>query len=487
MRENAKAAALLFVLGLQPAWGADFELRYGFDALARSQSLVRAFNYLSLMHEVRPGLRFGQSLYSAAAGDGGGMFTGGFEISQRFPLSTGAALEIGGFLGGGGGVRIVAGDGLMSRANVTYIQPLGRDWAGTVGLSYTKISGSPISSPALSFGISKNLTMALQGGHDRPYQGPAAAVRVVAVKPMARSFLPLNSKRRDGTDLQAVQLLGAELVFSVPEHRNRAVFLQGSAAVAGNGEGYAEWQLGHRWMSRPDGFRAFAELAAGFGGGGGVDTGSGAIGSAGVGFAVPLPAGLEVEIGAAAVAALDSEFAVIAPFLRGVMNFGASAQQQQAAGIGTTGSQRKLQLSMGSTLQFSHPGFRNPRSIGTADPLLIETSLDLFLTDQSYFTINAATVIAGDAGGYAVGQFGFGYEFPLNDRWTLAAEASLGAAGGDGVDTGGGFIVGGRLEIDYAMDSGNRLSVGIGKLHSRGGARPKTLQVSIKVPFTTYH
>ena len=481
----AAAIAVGTVFAAASAASEPFEMRYDFQLLTRDQSEISALNRFSLFREVAPGLRFGTTLYSAAGGDAGGMFTGGFELAGRATLGPRTSLELGGFLGGGGGVHVVEGDGFMAAANLALIQRIAGSWSGTLGVSYIYIDGSEISSPAVTFGLAKDLDFALSGGHGRPSDAPENGAPVFAVKPLARAFIPLNSQRRDGSDLDPMRLLGGELSFGLPNRPNDRVFVQASAAVDGDGEGYAEWLLGYRWGWTLGRLQAFTDLGLGYGGGGGVDTGSGVLGTAGLGVALPLMRGFNLEVGASAVAALDGEFAVIAPFVGGSIDLGGANGRFRDSPDGIAA--RHWQLTLGTSVQRSNADFRKVDFIGMGDPVLIETALDLFLNQWTYFTLNAQTVVAGRAGGYAVGQLGLGREFPLSERWIASAEGFVGAAGGDGVDTGGGLIFGGRVELDYLLANGNRLSAGIGSFASRGGASPVTGHFGIKIPFTTYH
>ena len=55
-----------------PLEAAPIEFRYGLDVFTESQGTLDALQSISVMREIRPGLHFGQTLYSAAAGDAGG-------------------------------------------------------------------------------------------------------------------------------------------------------------------------------------------------------------------------------------------------------------------------------------------------------------------------------------------------------------------------------------------------------------------------------
>lgn len=468
------------VLAVSGARAERFELRQGFDMFARAQSPITSLHSLSLLHEVRPGLYFGQSLYSAAGGNGGGLFIGGFEVLKRLPLSERISLEFGGFIGGGGGAEVVIGDGLMSRVHATVLAYFADGLAGFVGVSYIDITGSPISTPALSFGVTTGVDYALSAGHHAPGRLPASGLVISAFKPLARTYFPVSSTGRHGLPIGQMYLLGAEVSFANPEHDSREVFMRAAGAVAGDGAGYAEWLLGYRWLTRGERFRLFGELGAGFAGGGNVDTGGGLIGAAGLGFSARLFGNVEAELGVSAVAALDGDFRALAGFARTVLRFGNGTQPSHAP-------PRHWQLSLGMAAQLEHPGYRRPGASLSGSPILAETSLDLFLTEQIYLTGNAQTVMLGNAGGYAVGLFGFGYEQGLGARWALSGEVYVGAAAGGGINTGGGLIAGTKLELDYALSEGLKLSVGAGKMISLGDASPVTLHFGIKLPFTTYH
>jgi hypothetical protein len=278
-------------------------------------------------------------------------------------------------------------------------------------------------------------------------------------------------------------LMGFEASFAHSPEALTETFFQATGAVAGDGEGYADVQAGYRWKTSANGIRAFADVAAGFGGGGDVDTGGGLIASAGVGVAIPIFRGFEAELGANYTTALDGDLDVITPYIRTSLAFGGN---KKTSGLG---SPRRWQLSLGVTQQQEHDGLRKPGATQSGSPLLTETALDLFLTDRVYFTGNAQTVVLGEAGGYAVGLLGLGYAQPLGDKWTLSAEGYLGAAGGGGIDTGGGLMGGGRLELDYKLSDTLAISGGIGMLKSlrREAAKPVTLHLGFKTYFTTFH
>ncbi len=479
MKQLLTALTFSCLLGAQ-AQSAPIEFRYGVDVFAESQGTLDALQSISAMTEIAPGLHFGQTLYSAAAGDAGGLFVGGFELLKRWQIGNKAQLEFGGFIGGGGGAALVGGDGLMTRAHISLRRHLFGNISGTLGISYVDISGSPISTPALSFGLSRDTDFAFVGGHLD--SGVSTGRVLLAVKPMVKQFHTSSNRTRSGRALKTMTLVGVEASYAASPSARHETFLQATGAIAGDGEGYADIQVGYRWKTAATGLRAFADVAAGFGGGGDVDTGGGLLASIGAGVAIPIARGFEVEFGAQATSAVDGDLTAIVPYMRTSLTFGAKNRPYQTP--------QHWQLSMGLTLQSPNNGFRKPGVATTASPTLIETSVDLFVGKHLYLTGNAQTVAGGHAGGYAIGLMGLGYEFPLGNRLSASVEGMLGAAGGGGVDTGGGLVAAAKLELDYAINDKVALSAGIGKmetLRGNGGAKPVTFHLGLKTRFTTFH
>ena len=481
MKKLLTALTFGCLIGTQ-AQSAPLEFRYGLDVFAKTQGTLDAFQSISAMREIGNGLHFGQTLYSAAAGDAGGLFVGGFELAKRWQIGDRTQLELGGFIGGGGGAALVGGDGLMTRANISLRRHLFANVSGSLGVSYVKISGSPISTSALSFGLSRDTNFAYAGGHVN--SGVNEGRVMIAVKPLVKQFHPSSNRTRSGRTLGTMTLVGFEASFAASPSARNETFIQTTGAVAGDGEGYADIQVGYRWKTASTGLRAFAEVAAGFGGGGDVDTGGGFIASVGVGAAVPVLRGLDLEFGAQATTALDGDLTALVPYVRTSLSFGAKKSRPYQ-------KPRHWQFSMGLTSQSPNPGYRKPGVTATASPVLIESSADLFVGKHLYLTGNAQTVAGGHAGGYAIGLMGLGYEIPLNNRWTVSVEGMLGAAGGGGVDTKGGLVAAAKVEVDYAINDKLAISAGIGKMQTLrgggGGAKPVTFHLGLKTRFTTFH
>ena len=121
-----KIAAFLTLISVQSATA--LEIESDFDYLRSPKTTITGLHRLFVGIPVGENLSFGQSLYSGAAGDGGGAFFWGFEGVKRLPITPRWNLAFSGFLGGGGGAGQVVGDGTMSRVGGTVEYALTSNW-----------------------------------------------------------------------------------------------------------------------------------------------------------------------------------------------------------------------------------------------------------------------------------------------------------------------------------------------------------------------
>ncbi len=482
-------SACLLILGLGTLARAEtLDVRAGFDYLVRDQSAVDGFQYSTVAFELLPDFYLGETVYSAYAGDAGGLYLGGFEAYRRFHFNETTSVDVGAFIGGGGGAIVVLGDGLMTKAQVTLNHQFASGFMAHVGGGWTRITGSSINTPHLTFAVSRPLELSVDKGHQRP-RAVGSGLIVSSVKGMARVYFPLDSARRDNPgEMEMMGLAGGEITVRDLANENLEFFFAAMGAAYNDGAGYAEWLAGPRYYTRPlagGRLRAFADVGIGTSGGGDVDTGGGLVAAASAGVDLKVGGGFHVETGIMGIAAMDGDFRAAAAFLRGALRF----DDPQSASHGVDGTTtRHWRFSTGLSYQAAHDGFRPPGHQFTGgDPVLIESGIDLFFGEHFYFNGSGYTVMYGDAGGFAMGTVGVGYELPLGDDWALAAEGFVGAAAGGGIATGGGLIGGGKLELDYRLNDGLTLSVGAGKWYSLGSASPWTLHGGVKIPLTSYH
>ena len=90
----------------------------------------------------------------------------------------------------------------------------------------------------------------------------------------------------------------------------------------------------------------------------------------------------------------------------------------------------------------------------SSDLSLVGLKIEKFLTESVYLTGQAQGAFTGDAGGYAVGLIGAGWEIPLRKdrRLSLNVELAAGAAGGGGVDVAGGAVIQPQLGLTWRLN-----------------------------------
>ena len=462
---NLRTAAALLCLAA-PASAEGLVFRLGLDSLSYNQSAIEGISGMSLFAVNKRGYYVGESIYSAALGQGGGFFVGGIEFGKTTQIGERFFWDASLFIGGGGGASQVPGDGLMLRPQLHFGANLGNARLGA-GVAWTRVSGSAISSPSFGITLSRPLDLAINE--------TAGGVELAQMRVRYRPYIPLGSVKRNGQPLQMMHMIGAEIIFA--QSGGRESFIAAQGAVAGDAEGYADWQLGQRYTLGQRALRAYGEAAVGIGGGGAVETGGGLIASVGAGLRWQ-PGRLGVELGVSAITSITGDFLVISPVLNIGLAFGGGGREST-----------EWQISTGLTQQFPNAGFRKSGVVNSGAPLMIDTKIDLFLSDNIYMSGQAYTALAGGAGGYQIGLIGLGYRLKLAPRWSLSGEAFVGAGGGAGVDTKGGLLLAYGLDLDYALSERLLLTVGAGQVRTLqgGGMAPLTANIGFKVPFTTLH
>lgn len=463
-----KIAVCLSLISTQPAVA--LEVESDVEYLTSPKTTIKALHRLFVGVPVGESMSFGQSIYSGAHGDGGGAFFWGFEGVKRFSTSQRTQLAFSGFIGGGGGASQVVGDGTMYRIGASAEYNLTSSWSARAGVSYISISGAPIDDWAATVGLKYHLeprSEAIGIGHLNLARASFRTSRLEFPSSLSRSRTPQNP----------LTLVGAETSFGLLN--GYETFVGADGAVSG-GDGYMQVTGGlrKRWPLGP--VALFGQSQIGFGGGGDVDTGGGLIAGASVGVAIPVGKDFEVELAYGTLNALSTNVASNGAQLKLTRVFAHDSINKAHT------EQQHWQLGLGFSMQEPNTTYMKSRSNTNIQPMMQESSIDYFLTNNVYLTGNAQTTVSGGVAGYAVGLLGLGREFPIGDQWRLSLEAHVGAAGGGGVDVGRGLLGGARVELDYILDPKNAVSIGFGVLQSfDGGMRVPVLQLGYKHRFTT--
>jgi hypothetical protein len=247
-----------------------------------------------------------------------------------------------------------------------------------------------------------------------------------------------------------------------------------AGAASGGAAGYMEMLGTAAWRAQPlpgvaPGLRLGVRAAAGLGGGGDVPTGGGLIGRlTAVAEWHGAPWTLGVEAGAVGGQAAR---------MRGRQRQAwVSLDLDDAPGAPS----RLVRTEWSLALQRYTTAVRVDGSDGPLSTVGLKVSRQL--SDFAYLSGQAHSAYAGGAGAFSIGLAGAGLMRPLGERWRLGAEVLLGAAGGGGVQTGGGALVQALAWVGWKArpeGGGPQWRVGFGRVHSlRGPTSSPLLELS---------
>ena len=129
--------------------------------------------------------------------------------------------------------------------------------------------------------------------------------------------------------------------------------------------------------------------------------------------------------------------------------------------------------------------YKAARKDGTVRNLdAVTLKVNRFVLNNFYVTGQAHSAFAGAAGGYTVGLFGLGTQWPVFTGVRVGAELLAGAAGGGGVETRGGALVQPMAYVDVEVTPQLSLRLSGGKVKSlRGPFSSSVVDVSLAFPF----
>lgn len=433
----------------------------------------------------------GAAVYGAASGERGGFFVGGFEGGVRYPFLFGFEAEAGVFAGGGGGGAAPQGGGLMLRPHVGLSYGTQTLRAG-VQLSRVAFPNGDIGStqaaalvdvPFESFRLDGDYRGGLSGSGISEALGRTLRVAGGGFGIEAQHYEIAGDVRTTGGAAQEpFETVGVRYARTLGG--GLSWHLSGAGALGGNSDGYAEIYAGAGWrkplFETP--LSLMAEVSAGMAGGGRVDTGGGAMlrGSAGLAWQIA-PQWSAQARGAYVVSDGDFEAAVIGVSL--ARGFSTLVPSTERSG----GWEGEVGHSLWR-LRAVHETYTGARRAGGSEESLsgVGMQIDALAGEYGYLYARATGAYEGGAGGYATGSLGGGAEYPLTEYAHLYLQAGLGAAGGGGIDVGGGAIAQGEAGVRLHVLRNADLSLGGGMVRSfSGGLESPTITFGIGYRFGT--
>lgn len=460
------------------AWTrANADLRMSFERVKLPGNEKMGLVGTSYLAELRPGLCVGPAVYGSASGPYGGLFTVGAEAALCTALAGPLSLEAGLYVGGGGGGGAPVGGGLMLRPHLDLLWDIGGYRTG-VSVSNVRFPSGQINGTqfGLVLGMNTEFKYLPSGRDDVPFVGSgrsgAGMDRVLAVVGAIRPRA--GALGESGVALQSnIGTVGIRVDhFFTP---NLYGGIEANGAASGGAAGYAEFlgTLGVEWPLDADRFSLGGRFALGMGGGGDIPVGGGLLGKAALDatlrFSRDLSLNLETGWVRAPQGSLSAPFGSLA--LRWDLDHphGAMTKQTRQEFISGVETYRSAARKTGSPQSLQNVSF----------------ALNRFVGESVYLTGQVHSAYAGGAGAFSVGLFGLGVQGRIADKVVLGAELLAGAAGGGGVDTGGGAVAQpmAYVGVDLTRALSMRLGAGRVKAISGNGLDSNVLSLALAFSF----
>ncbi|WP_457446886.1 hypothetical protein [Roseateles sp. P5_E4] len=440
-----------------------------------------AFASISYMMALDDDWGFGPGVYGAAKGNYGGIFTVGFTGQRRWRLSSNTHLAASLYVGAGGGLssdQLRFGGGLMLRPELSLRTEAGA-WYTGIGISQIRFpSGNVKSGVGLSFSLGRSMGFASFSPDDAGRPGRASQrtglqfdeISLTGGYESPRSVsVDRNGERRT----RRVGKAGAELRQYIVDGSWWGI--EAAGAAQGGADGYMEvlGQIGQDWAVGSPRLRAGGQVGAGLAGGGNLDTGSGLLLRGGPTLRWITPWGPSLRLDAGLSHAPRGNYS--ARFVRAVISM--PLDRAPVALADDSGGIVRAQQLGASVMHLPRVRFKDGRREGVSH---LAVTMSREFTSSLYGTAQAGSAAAGHAGAYSFGLIGLGVQSaPLWRGMRVGAEWLVGAAGGGGVQVGGGAVTQAELWAQWRVGERLRLRTGLGEFRTMRGSSQSTPVVHV--------
>ncbi len=423
----------------------------------------------TLLFGLGSGWWLGPQVIGAATGQRGGLFVGGGELQRRGRLGPGqwrAAL----FLGGGGGAAAPVGGGLVVRPSLAWLTGDG-PWQAGLAWSSVRFPSGDISSRQFGVVVSWDGAFRHAGveGVGRATLDPGrSGIGLDRLVGTVTRWRFDSSDAAGATVSRDVGLVGARMLTHGPAAPGGGRWVWGgetAGAAQGDASGYMEI-LGFLGWDQPLGpsgrFGASVRASLGLAGGGAVPTGGGGLAKGSVGLWAEAWPGWTLGLDRGWTKATGTS-------LRGE-RWQVSAAMELEPRVRPDGMRHGTVARVEWTGVLQH-NVRAARRDGGDRPLeTVGVKIARFHGPAFYVTGQGHMAFAGGAGAYGIGLVGVGVATPAEARGLrVGIEALVGAAGGGGVDSGGGALLQSVAWAGWRWGRDLEGRAGLGAVRSTGG------------------
>lgn len=454
----------------------DFALKFDFAEYKLPGNEKMGMGSIGVRKEVAHNLSVGVDGHFALTGERGGFITLGVGGEYEIPLTERMSLELGLFVGAGGGRGgyELAGGGLMLRESVGLTYKLGAPGAVTLGISQVDFpENGKISSTQLFLGYRVHYAALFEAGADSSSRWSSEGSQLdfspnrheIAV--LGRQMHAASGVRKfDGTPQEDFSVVGVEWRTNLNERFY--VRAETAGAMGGNSAGYMHVLAG-AGVRYPLTNRLIANVgvAVGGGGGGNVDTGGGFMANATASLQFRLNRTWFLDLGTGYLTAPSAGFKATDFMLRAGYQFGLEPDNDRWARFSQSWTGHPLRIRFAD--QHYLKGAENWRNRPEQNVGNLGVQVDYFASPNWYLTGQGLGAYTGDAGAYMTGLLGLGARLPFGRSLFVEGEGLLGAAGGGGLTVGSGLVGQANLNLGYRLTQALSLIGTVGYIKAFNG------------------
>jgi len=421
----------------------------------------------------------GLGFYGSVNGERGGLFTLGINLGIKKTITDKLFIDTGFHFGGGGGAGAKDGGGafILPHVNLGYQF---KKFSTTLGYSYFNFfDKGNITSSQLRVGIQIPLSYEYTNFKNRGNYFSIEKLKNTKWDSVAEkiSFLihfdnlsPYgDSQFTDFTSLngKTIRLAGFEIASYFTD--NWFAYFRADGAYHGIRGGYMDLFIGggYKFSFNKNRTNILTKFAIGAGGGGGADTGGGVLIYPDISLEQQLLKDIFITINKGYLLNPNQHFT------SSTLGFGLKYYLHQQGIKQKNNTYYSSAKFKGLKISFGQEMYLDAKRdlVPTENLYQLALQLNLFVTKNIYVAGHTSFANFGNAGAYAEGIIGFGYQTNpfFNNKARVFTQFLAGAAGGGQVSTGQGLIFKPSIGFNYLLNDNKSLKTSVGRVKARGG------------------